>query len=78
MLVRLIRNRKYFQRILIYALLLAVGPNLIFSIIAYYHVSRSMERESSVANLQYLSQTITGMEIIANQIKSTSKLRYFK
>jgi two-component system response regulator YesN len=67
------RRPKYFSRLVVTMILLAVLPIFIVSIIAYYQVTKTFEQETSEANLQYLGQTISGMEIIIDQIKQSSR-----
>jgi two-component system, response regulator YesN len=69
-----IKRRKFFIRLILTIALIAVIPNLISDVVAYYKVSHTFEEETGRNKLQYLNQTINSMEIVLNRIKENSNL----
>lgn len=66
------RNRRYYYKLLICMLLIAVIPIFIFSFVAYYNVSQTFREETVASNTKFLKQTMNAMEIIVKQIKESS------
>lgn len=69
-----IKRRKFFIRLILTIALIAVIPNLISDVVAYYKVSHTFEEETGRNKAQYLNQTINSMEIVLNRIKENSNL----
>ncbi|SDD07339.1 Helix-turn-helix domain-containing protein [Paenibacillus sp. UNCCL117] len=69
-----IKRRRFFIRLILTIALIAVIPNLLSDVVAYYKVSRTFEEETGKNKLQYLNQTINSMEIVLNRIKENSNL----
>jgi AraC-like DNA-binding protein len=67
-------RKKFFVKLIMTTVLIAIIPNLISNIVAYYKVSQTFEQETGSNKLQYLNQTINAIDIVLNRIKENSNL----
>lgn len=68
-----LKQGTFFFKLITTTALIAIVPSLLLSIISYYNVSRTFEKESGATSTQLLNQTINALEIIVNQIKNQSQ-----
>lgn len=68
------KNKRYLKTLILSTIVIAIVPNLIIGIIAHRNVTVAFEHEIRDSDLQYLNQTISGLEVIVKQIQETSKL----
>src|SRR5690606_29648439 len=69
----LLKGRKFYTRLLLSTILIAILPTLLLSIASYYNVTKSFKKKMSENSIQYLDQTINAMEIVITQIKESSQ-----
>ncbi|UUZ96372.1 cache domain-containing protein [Paenibacillus sp. P25] len=69
-----IGRKRFFIKLIMTTVLIAVLPNLLSNVVAYYKVARTFEQETGSSKLQYLNQTINAIEIVLNRIKENSNL----
>src|SRR5690606_31637646 len=69
----LLKRRKFYTRLLLSTILIAILPTLLLSIASYYNVTKSFKKKMSENSIQYLDQTINAMEIVITQIKESSQ-----
>jgi two-component system response regulator YesN len=67
-------RKKFFIKMIMMTALIAVIPNLLSDVVAYYKVSHTFEEETGKSKLQYLNQTRNAIEIILKRIKENSNL----
>lgn len=68
-----ITRRTFFMKLIMATALIAVIPNLLSDVVAYFKVSQTFERETGNVKLQYLHQTINAVEIVLNRIRENSR-----
>lgn len=67
------KGRKFYLQLIITMICIGIIPPLLMNIAAYRNMSANFYREASENNRNYLNQTITSVEIIVNQILSSSQ-----
>lgn len=68
------KRRKFFRKLIVTSVLIAVLPNLAVNLFSYFQVTNIVEEETGSNKLQYLNQTINAFEMILNRIKENSNL----
>lgn len=67
------KGRKFYIQLMITMICIGIVPPLIMNIAAYNKMSANFYRESGSNNIKYLDQTMKSIEIIVNQILSSSQ-----
>ncbi|WP_199613970.1 helix-turn-helix domain-containing protein [Paenibacillus alkalitolerans] len=67
-------RRKFFLKLIMTTTLIAVIPNLLSDVVAYYKFSQTFEEETGKSKLQYLNQTLNAIEIVLKRIEENSNL----
>ncbi|NOU86307.1 helix-turn-helix domain-containing protein [Paenibacillus sp. LMG 31460] len=64
----------FFIKLIMTTALIAIIPNLLSDVVAYYKVSKTFEEETGKTKQQYLNQTRNALEIVLKRIKENSNL----
>lgn len=64
----------FFIKLIMTTALIAIIPNLLSDVVAYYKVSKTFEEETGKTKQQYLNQTRNAIEIVLKRIKENSNL----
>jgi two-component system, response regulator YesN len=67
-------RKKFFIKMIMFTALIAIIPNLLSNVVAYYKVSQTFEEETGQTKLQYLNQTLNAIEIVLKRIQENSNL----
>lgn len=70
---KLFLRRKFFMKLLIYSLLIAIIPNMVTSIMTYVSVTKVFRQEASTKNRVLLTQMKNAMELLVRQIQENGK-----
>ncbi|MDF2648480.1 MAG: AraC family transcriptional regulator [Paenibacillus sp.] len=64
----------FFIKLIMTTALIAIIPNLLSDVVAYYKVAKTFEEETGKTKQQYLNQTRNAIEIVLKRIKENSNL----